>query len=50
MKMKKGCKVNTVKRNNLKYENAMAIVQTFRKPHKPKSLPTLSKNHRFLET
>jgi hypothetical protein len=31
-KMNKGCKVNTVKRNDLKYENAMAIVKTFGKP------------------
>ena len=36
-KMNKGCKVNTVKRNDLKYENAMAIVKTFEKPHKLKS-------------
>jgi hypothetical protein len=35
-KMKKGCKVNTVTRNNLKYENVMAMVQTLGKPHKPK--------------
>jgi hypothetical protein len=31
-KMNKGCKVNMVKRNDLKYENAMAIVKTFGKP------------------